>query len=76
MCLVPELPGRWAGLQPVLSQAFLPEEQEGAQRAWVSCMTQGQGLPHQAQALPEELQEPSSRSSLAPGGAIHRLQWD
>lgn len=74
MCLVLELPGRWAGLQPILSLAFFPEEQEGAQRAWVSCMTQGQGLPHQAQALPEELQELSSGGSWAPGGPIHRLQ--
>ena len=74
MCLVLELPGRWAGSQPVLSLAFLPEEQEPAQRAWISCMTQGQGLPHQAQALPEELQEPSSRGFLPPGGAIHSLQ--
>lgn len=70
----PGAPGQVGWLAAHTQPGFLSEEQEGAQRAWVSCMTQGQGLPHQAQALPEELQELLTLGALRPGGPIHRLQ--
>lgn len=67
MCLVLELPGRQAGFQPVLRLSF-PKHRREPRWLWVSRVTQGQGLPHQAQALPVKL---SFLLSFAPGGAIH-----